>query len=90
MNLECPIHSFGAGPAFFFYLLPVKTNLDLMKPNIFLVLMLALAVSFTACDSKKTEDSTEVAEDQNEAKHDDSKLEKDSKRAVEIADGGLY
>jgi putative membrane protein len=61
-----------------------------MKTNIFQVMIVALAVMFTACDSKKTDDSTEVAEDQNEAKHDDSALEKDSKRVVEIADGGLY
>lgn len=61
-----------------------------MKTNFFKIMMLALAVSFTACDSKKTDDSAEVAEDQNEEKHDDSALEKDSKRVVEIADGGLY
>lgn len=53
-------------------------------------MMLALAISFSACETKKTDDSAEVAEDQNEAKHDDSNLDKDSKRVVEIADGGLY
>lgn len=61
-----------------------------MKKAIFQILFLALAVNFLSCDSKKTDDSAEVAEDQNDAKHDDSDLEKDSKRAVEIADGGLY
>jgi putative membrane protein len=61
-----------------------------MKTNIFKVIILALAVFFSACESKKTDDSAEVAEDQNEEKHDDSRLEKDSKRVVEIADGGLY
>jgi putative membrane protein len=61
-----------------------------MKKSILQILFLALAVAFVSCDSKKTDDSTDVAEDQNDAKHDDSDLEKDSKRAVEIADGGLY
>jgi putative membrane protein len=60
-----------------------------MKTNFFQIMILGLAILFAACDSKKTEDSTDVAEDQNEAKHDDS-LEKDSKRVVELADGGLY
>ncbi|HEY0653133.1 MAG TPA: DUF4142 domain-containing protein [Chryseosolibacter sp.] len=61
-----------------------------MKTNFFRIMMLALAISFSACETKKTDDSAEVAEDQNEAKHDDSNLDKDSKRVVEIADGGLY
>jgi putative membrane protein len=61
-----------------------------MKKNIFQILFVALAVFFASCDSKKTQDSAEVAEEQNEEKHDDSNLEKDSKRVVEIADGGLY
>ncbi len=61
-----------------------------MKKNIFQILFIAVAVFLASCDSKKTEDSTEVAEEQNDEKHDDSNLEKDSKRVVEIADGGLY
>lgn len=61
-----------------------------MKKNIFQIIILALVALFAACDSKKSDDSAEVAEDQNEAKYDDSDLEKDSKRAVELADGGLY
>ena len=58
--------------------------------NIFQIALISLAIAFTSCESKKTEDSTEVAKDQNEATHEDSDLEKDSKRAVEIADGGLF
>ncbi|HEY0741198.1 MAG TPA: DUF4142 domain-containing protein [Chryseosolibacter sp.] len=61
-----------------------------MKKHLFQIMFVAVAALLASCDSKKTEDSTEVAEDQNEAKHDDSNLEKDSKRVVEIADGGLY
>lgn len=61
-----------------------------MKKTIFQILLLTFAIAFVSCESKKTDDSAEVAEDQNDAKHDDSDLEKDSKRAVEIADGGLY
>lgn len=60
-----------------------------MKKNIFQIMFLASVFFLASCESKKN-DSAEVAEDQNEAKHDDSDLEKDSKRAVEIADGGLY
>lgn len=61
-----------------------------MKKAIFQILILTLAAAFVSCDGKKTNDSAEVAEDQNDARHDDSDLEKDSKRVVEIADGGLY
>lgn len=61
-----------------------------MKKNIFQIALLSLAIAFASCEGKKTEDSTDAAKDQNEAKHEDSDLEKDSKRAVEIADGGLY
>jgi putative membrane protein len=47
------------------------------------------AVTFTACNTNKTEDSKEVAEDQNEAKLDTTALEDDSEFAVAAADGGL-
>lgn len=61
-----------------------------MKKNVLTLFMLALVVFLTSCDSKKNDDSKEVAEDQNEAKHDDDGLKKDSDRAVDIADAGLY
>jgi putative membrane protein len=61
-----------------------------MKRNIFQITLLALTIMLSSCETKKTEDSAEVAKDQNEEKHDDSDMEKDSKAAVEIADGGLF
>lgn len=61
-----------------------------MNKNIFQLAIFSLAVFCFSCDSKKTEDSADVAKDQNGAKYDDSDLEKDSRRAVELADGGLY
>jgi putative membrane protein len=76
--------------ALFFYDFPSKQILTPMKKRIFQIFVLTLAVAFVSCDSKKTEDSTEVAEEQNESTKDGTDLEKDSKRAVEIADGGLY
>jgi putative membrane protein len=61
-----------------------------MKKSIFQILLLALVVFIASCEGKKTDDSKEVAEEQNEAKNDGSDGEKESKRVVEIADGGLY
>jgi putative membrane protein len=52
-------------------------------------LIIASLVSFTACNSKKTEDTKEVAEEQNEKKLEDTTVEDDSKFAVAAADGGL-
>lgn len=52
-------------------------------------LIVAAMLTFSACNNTKTEDSTEVAEDQNEQKLDDTKLEDDSEFAVEAADGGM-
>lgn len=52
-------------------------------------LAIAAMLSFAACNSNKTEDSTEVAEEQNDAKLDDTKVEDDAEFAVAAADGGM-
>ena len=51
--------------------------------------LVATGVAFTACNSNKTEDSKEVAEEQNEATLDTTALEDDSEFAVAAADGGM-
>jgi putative membrane protein len=61
-----------------------------MKKILVNILALSLIVFFTACESKKNEDSTEVAEEKNEATTKDSDKEKDAEFAVEVANGGLY
>ncbi len=61
-----------------------------MKKNVLSLVLLAFVVFFASCEGKKTDDAKEVAEDQNEEKHEDDGLKKDSDKAVEIADGGMY
>jgi putative membrane protein len=63
-----------------------------MRTTIFnLLLLSAFTLSMSACGNKnKTEDSTEVAEDQNEAKFEDKKIEDDTDFAVEAADAGMF
>lgn len=46
-------------------------------------------LAFAACNSNKSEDSKEVAEDLNEQKFDSTKIEDDTEFAVDAADGGL-
>lgn len=60
-----------------------------MKKIAISILMAATVVAFTNCNNNKTEDSKEVAEEQNEAKLDTTALEDDSEFAVAAADGGL-
>ncbi|MEO5603499.1 MAG: DUF4142 domain-containing protein [Cyclobacteriaceae bacterium] len=61
-----------------------------MKKNILCFLMSGLMLTFVSCGNKDGhEDSTEIAEDQNEEKFDDSKVDEDAEFAVEAADGGL-
>lgn len=62
-----------------------------MKKKIFNSLVLVAALCFASCgnnDNAET-DSKEMAEEQNEAKHDDTNLEKDSEFAVNAADAGM-
>ena len=54
-----------------------------------LILAVFSVMALSACNSKKAEDSKEVAEEQNEAKFDTTKMEDDAERAIEIADGGM-
>lgn len=60
-----------------------------MKKIAFSVLMAATVMAFTNCNNTKTEDSKEIAEEQNEAKLDTTALEDDSEFAVAAADGGM-
>jgi putative membrane protein len=61
-----------------------------MKKNILCFLMSGLMLTFVSCGTKDgREDSTEVAEDQNEEQLDNTKVEDDAEFAVEAADDGL-
>lgn len=60
-----------------------------MKKITLSALIIASVMTFTACNSNKTEDSKEVAEEQNDAKLDDTSVEDDSKFAIAAADGGM-
>jgi putative membrane protein len=60
-----------------------------MKNCVVKFLALAFVVFLSACENKRNEDSTEVAEEQNEANKDSDK-KKDADFAVDVADGGLY
>jgi putative membrane protein len=61
-----------------------------MKKNILHLLTLVLLVVFASCESKKAEDSKDLAEEQNEENLDDSDKKRDAAFAVEVADGGIY
>lgn len=54
-----------------------------------LILAVFSVMALSACNSKKSEDSKDVAEEQNEAKFDSTKMDDDAEWAVEIADGGM-
>ncbi|REA55451.1 DUF4142 domain-containing protein [Dyadobacter luteus] len=60
-----------------------------MKKILLSSMLIASMMMFTACNSNKTEDSKEVAEEQNEQKFEDSKVEDDTEFAVAAADGGI-
>ena len=49
----------------------------------------AVALSLSACNQKHSDDSKEVAEEQNETKFEDSNKEDDTEFAVAAADGGM-
>lgn len=59
-----------------------------MKRIAFNVLLAASLFTAVACNQTKKEDSTEIAEDQNEAKFNDH-MEDDTEFAVAAADGGM-
>jgi putative membrane protein len=54
-----------------------------------LILAVFSVMALSACDTKKAEDSKEVAEEQNEAKFDSTKMDDDAEWAVAVADGGM-
>jgi putative membrane protein len=54
-----------------------------------LILAVFSVMALSACNTKKAEDSKEVAEEQNEAKFDSTKMDDDAEWAVAIADGGM-
>jgi putative membrane protein len=60
----------------------------MMKPNVKLLLFAAL-FAFGSCSDSTPDDSKEMAEEQNEQKFEDTKLEKDSDFAVAAANGGM-
>ena len=61
-----------------------------MKKITLSALFLASIITFSSCNSTEKKDSTEKAEDANEAKFDDTKLEDDTEFAVAAADGGMF
>ena len=62
----------------------------IMKKITLSALFLASIITFSSCNSSEKKDSTEQAEDANEAKFDDTKLEDDTEFAVAAADGGMF
>jgi putative membrane protein len=62
-----------------------------MKKVKTLSLIFVALFAFSACGTKNTagDDAKEVAEEQNDEKFDDSKMEDDTEFAVEAADGGM-
>ncbi len=60
-----------------------------MKKPIKLLLAACLSLALFSCGNDSQRDSKEIAEDQNEAKFDDTKVEDDSEFAVEAAAGSL-
>lgn len=60
-----------------------------MKKIILSSMIIASMMAFTSCNSNKSEDSKDVAEEQNEQKFEDTKVEDDTEFAVAAADGGM-
>jgi putative membrane protein len=66
-------------------------NLKLINMKKLFILAMFSMMALAACDSKKAEDSKEVAEEQNEAKFDSTSddMDDDAEMAVDYADGGM-
>lgn len=60
-----------------------------MKKITLSALMMAAVMGFAACNTNKSEDTKEMAEEQNEAKLDTTNMEDDAEFAVAAADGGM-
>jgi putative membrane protein len=63
--------------------------MKILKSQILTVTAISVMLLLGACTAKNESDSKELAEDQNEQKFNDSKIEDDSEFAVAAADGGL-
>ncbi|HET9053527.1 MAG TPA: DUF4142 domain-containing protein, partial [Cyclobacteriaceae bacterium] len=64
--------------------------MKITRNNFWLLTLLAGAFAFAACEQKnKPEDAKEIANDQNEAKFDDTEIENDTEWAVAVADLGM-
>lgn len=61
-----------------------------MKKNRLQMILAALVLVFSACETKQRDDSKDVAEEQNEENLENSDIKRDSEFAVDAADGGLY
>lgn len=58
--------------------------------NSFWIVLFAASLTFVACQQKNnSEDAKDVAEDQNEAKFEDTEIEDDTQWAVAVADMGM-
>ncbi len=61
--------------------------MKITRNNFWSLMLMAGALMFAACGQKdKTEDAREVAEEQNEAKFEDTEIENDAEWAVAVAD----
>lgn len=64
--------------------------MKITRNNLWALSLVAGAFMFTACGQKdKPEDAKEVAEEQNEAKFEDTEIENDTEWAVAVADLGM-
>ncbi len=61
----------------------------MIKKTLNILMLAALLTSFSCGNSKKEEDTKEVAEEQNEEKFEDTNIEKDTEFAVDVADEGM-
>ncbi len=65
--------------------------MKITRNNFWALSLLAGAFAFSACGQKdKPEDAKEVAEEQNEAKFDDTEIENDTEWAVAVADMSMF
>lgn len=61
-----------------------------MKQTLFIALAMMMYVSFSSCEGgQRNDDSTEMAEDANEEKFDDTHMDHDAEFAVKAASGGM-
>lgn len=79
------------GTNFYRYVVIISLKMKIIMKKITLsALFLASILTFSACNSSENKDSKDVAEEQNDQKFDDTKLEDDSEFVVAAADGGMF